>query len=417
MDKKLFRQVSLDRLSSPEQIDHLLHLTTARGWVALLTLCGVLAAALIWGLTGSIDTTVAGSGVIAHTGGVETVVSLGSGIVLNITVKVGDSVKNGQVVAHVAQPALVEKLRQAKAELADARKTREKILADRANGNVARRQAMDKQIGAYEKDIANNHEQIRLAKEQVPVDEQLLKKGLITKQSALQNLQKIASMESNIQKLDAQIGQVQAEHVTVQNETSRLALDLSNKISDLLRNLEVLEENMERTSQVTARIEGRVVEIESYQGALVNTGQPILNIEPVTGNLKAYAYISAAKVKEIQKGMRVHVSPSGVHREEHGYMLGTVDYVADYPATMEAIVRTFENETLARSMMAEGPVTRVDVQLRENKLTPSGYTWSTRKGPPTTISSGAVCTVEVVSLRQRPIELVLPYVKKQLGLS
>jgi HlyD family secretion protein len=416
MDKKLFRQVSLDRLSSPEQIDHLLRVTSARGWVALLTLWGVLAAALIWGLTGSIDTTVTGSGVLAHTGGVDTVVATGGGVVMNIAVKVGESVKAGQVVAHVAQPALAEKLREAYAELAEARRSREKILADRANGNAARSQAMQKQVDSYERDIVDNNEQIRLAKEQIPVDEELLKKGLITKQTAIQDLQKISTLESNVQKLGAQIGQVQAEKVNMQSDASRLALDLTSKISDLMRNLESLHENIGRTSEVTSHLDGRVVEIQSYQGALVNSGQPIVSIEPSVGSLKAYAYISAAKVKEIQRGMEVHLSPSGVHREEHGYMIGTVDYVAEYPATLEAIVRTFENETLARSMIGEGPVTRVDVRLLPNDKTPSGYTWSTRKGSPTKITSGSVCDVEVVSLQQRPIDLVLPYMKRQLGL-
>jgi HlyD family secretion protein len=275
---------------------------------------------------------------------------------------------------------------------------------------------MQKQVDSYERDIVDNNEQIRLAKEQIPVDEELLKKGLITKQSMLQDLQKISTLESNVQKLGAQIGQVQAEKVGMQNDASRLALDLTSKISDLMRNLEGLRDNMERSSRVISHIEGRVVEVESYQGALVNSGQPIVSIEPLVGSLKAYAYISASKVKEIQRGMEVHLSPSGVHREEHGYMIGRVDYVGEYPATMEAILRTFENETLARSMIGEGPVTQVEVRLLPNDNTPSGYTWSTRKGSPTKVTSGSVCEVEVVSLQQRPIELVLPYMKRQLGL-
>jgi HlyD family secretion protein len=416
MEKKLYRQVSLDRLSSPEQIDHLLQVTTARGWIALLTFCGTLVAALIWGFTGSTDTTVLGQGVIAHAAGVDTVVALAGGTVLDITVHVGDAVKAGQVVAHVAQPALTEKVKQAKLEIDEAQRTRQRLLASRGSGNAIKLQAMTKQIASYERDITDTTEQIRLAKEQLPVDEQLLAKGLITKQTAIANMQKVVTLESNIQKYGAQIAQVQADQFSMSTETNQFDLDLTNKINGLQRNLNVLQQDLERTSRVVSRDDGRIVEIASYQGAMVNAGQPILSVEPQAGNLEGFVYILASQVKEITKGMEVHISPSGVQREEHGYMLGTVSSVAGFPATMEAVLRTFENETLARSMMRDGPVTELYVSLFKNQATASGYTWSSPKGPPTKITSGTVCSVEVVTRRQRPIELVLPYMKRTLGL-
>ena len=36
--------------------------------------------------------------------------------------------------------------------------------------------------------------------------------------------------------------------------------------------------------------------------------------------------------------------------------------------------------------------------------------------PPTVVSSGSVCTVQVVTRRQRPIDLVIPYLRKKLGI-
>ncbi|MFO7717174.1 MAG: hypothetical protein R6Y91_01230, partial [Desulfohalobium sp.] len=60
--KKLFRNVSLERLSSPEQLDQVLQVTTPKGWLALLTLAGMIAIALIWGIFGSLPTKVTGMG-------------------------------------------------------------------------------------------------------------------------------------------------------------------------------------------------------------------------------------------------------------------------------------------------------------------------------------------------------------------
>jgi HlyD family secretion protein len=416
MPTEIFRKVSLDRLSSPEQIDQLLQVTTARGWVALVALCGCIVAALIWSLTSFTKTTVSASGVISRAQGVATVVSLGTGTVTDITVAEGDTIHAGQVVARVAQPPLEQKLSQAKAELAEAELARAKILAARSGGDKVRLTAMKQQIASHEQDIIHTLEQVRYAKEQVPVDDQLVAKGLITKQTAIQDKQKVASLESNVAQLRVQIAQVTAQEVTMQNEAAQLALDHGNRINSLLRNVDLAKEALKSASDVAAPGEGRVVAIISYQGAMVGAGAPIITYESAQERLEAVAYVPADKAKGIQPGMQAHISPSGIEREEYGYMLGQVRYVGYFPATSEDVTHTFENEALARAMMSAGPVTEVIIDLVTNPSTQSGYQWSSPKGPPDSITSGAVSSVEIVTRAQHPIELVIPYLKRTLGL-
>ncbi|HUS16491.1 MAG TPA: hypothetical protein VM536_15950 [Chloroflexia bacterium] len=69
MSNQLFRKTSLDRLSSPEQLDELMHVTSPRAWMALAAFGGLLAAALIWSLVAVIPTTVPGRGVLAPVSG------------------------------------------------------------------------------------------------------------------------------------------------------------------------------------------------------------------------------------------------------------------------------------------------------------------------------------------------------------
>ena len=47
------RKQALDRLSTPDRLDHLLTLTSRRSWLALAAAGVVLAAALVWSLAGS----------------------------------------------------------------------------------------------------------------------------------------------------------------------------------------------------------------------------------------------------------------------------------------------------------------------------------------------------------------------------
>ena len=61
---RLFRKVALERLSSPEQLDQLMRITSPVGWVALLALGVLLACGVLWGIWGSIPTKVKGSGIL-----------------------------------------------------------------------------------------------------------------------------------------------------------------------------------------------------------------------------------------------------------------------------------------------------------------------------------------------------------------
>ena len=102
--KPIFRQVALERLSSPEQLDQLMRVANPTGWAALLALGLLLLAAILWGIFGSVSTKVVGQGVLLAPGGVNDVVSLASGQIVDIYFDVGDVIQAGQVVARIAEP-------------------------------------------------------------------------------------------------------------------------------------------------------------------------------------------------------------------------------------------------------------------------------------------------------------------------
>lgn len=62
IEERVFREVALERLSSPERLDQLVEMTRPRGWVGLLTLILVLAGGLAWGWFGSLPVWAEGSG-------------------------------------------------------------------------------------------------------------------------------------------------------------------------------------------------------------------------------------------------------------------------------------------------------------------------------------------------------------------
>lgn len=62
----IFRKESLERLSSPEQLDQLMQVVNAKSWMPLATLGSLLLLAVIWSIFGRIPVTAIGKGALVH---------------------------------------------------------------------------------------------------------------------------------------------------------------------------------------------------------------------------------------------------------------------------------------------------------------------------------------------------------------
>lgn len=119
MSDGLFREVSLKKLSSPEQLDELIKVTSTKAWLALIAIGCILISAIVWGFLGSITTQIDGQGILLNNGGVFSVQHHTSGQVIDVRFKLGDMVKKGDVVARIEIPELIEKINSLQSTLHD----------------------------------------------------------------------------------------------------------------------------------------------------------------------------------------------------------------------------------------------------------------------------------------------------------
>lgn len=107
MDKEIFRKVSIDRLASPEQLDRMITVTSARSWLIIIAVGCMLAAVVIWSITGSLATNIEANGMLVKSGGIVDISSSETGQISDIRVKPGDYVKKGDIVARLNQAEIV----------------------------------------------------------------------------------------------------------------------------------------------------------------------------------------------------------------------------------------------------------------------------------------------------------------------
>ena len=417
--RSVFRKVSLDRLASPEQLDQLLTVTDGRGWVALAGIGALLVTALAWGVLGSIPETVRGLGMLVKSGGVTQAVPATSGRVADVAVAVGDVVREGQVVARLEQPELANQLHQARATLATLREQHALVL--RRGGENVRLQGeyLERQRAALVQALEASERALAALGEKLQAEEQLVARGLLTRASLLGTRQaydgtreKIAGARSELAALDARAvdtrfgaaGDARASQARVDEQAARVA---------------ELERQLAASSRVIAPASGRVLEVLAEGGALVAAGEPILSIDlegRAVKQLEAVVYVPSVHGKRIKPGMTIQIAPSTVKQEEHGYMLGRVTYVSEFPATARGMMRVLKNDRLVQSLSGQDAPYEVRADLVVDPSTVSQYRWTSAGGPPVRIASGTLASANVAVATRRPIEMVIPLMKRATGL-
>ena len=160
MATPIFREKSLERLSSPEQLDRVMRVTRPLGWVSLLGCFCLIGIAVAWAIWGKIHTTIAGQGILLREGAIYDVVSLGTGQVKSILVRVEDHVEKGQVIATLFLPDQDHLIREEKDRLATLESERDMILNLGNNTARIKRETISKQRRTLEKAIAGDQEHL-----------------------------------------------------------------------------------------------------------------------------------------------------------------------------------------------------------------------------------------------------------------
>lgn len=413
---KIFRKVALERLSSPEQLDQLMQVTRPQGWLALAALIALILAALLWGIFGSIPTEAFGQGLLLRQGGVSELVAAGSGQVEEMLVRVGDTVDKGQPVARIRQESLILQIRDTEAKKAELAAEYEDLLGYAQEQKRLSAANLAQQRANLERSIATLERQIELVEERINVQRDLLADGLITQQTLLATEEELNTARDQLAALRLESNGLELKRLEGEQQLDQQLEARRAVLRDLELELRELRSSLDENVHIVSPEAGRVLELLVDRGAVVNPGTPVLSMEIVSEDLMAVIFVPAALGKQVRQGMEARVVPSTVQREEYGYVLGEVTRVAEFPATARGMQRLLANEELVARLLEEGPPIQVDVALVEDPSTPSGYRWSSSRGPDAEISSGTLASGSIIVREDRPITLALPHLRDRLGI-
>lgn len=412
-----FRAVALQRAASPEQLDHLVGITKPFDWILTFVVCLALAAALTWGVIGRIPTRAAGEGILISGGGrVVDAVSAAAGRLSSVNVAVGDHVLQGQAVAQIAQTDIQQRHTSAIEVFREREREHADLTSKVASELASKGQNFAKLEAAFNQVVKATDQRIEYLTADLKNLEDLLAKGYTTRRNVEDRRRDLADAQQRKEDARNEILKLRSQKTDLETQRAREIQQSEFTLNDARRQMDAIAGMLNQNTQVISPIEGRVLEVKVSAGSVLAVGTPVIAIESEGTELEALVYIPAERGKNVKPGMRVSVEPSTVKREEFGTMVGTIVTVSDFPITPQGMAAVLHNDSLVSRFSHDGAPYAATVSLEQDPATVSGYRWAVGKGPPIRLTSGTLTRAEVTTRNQRPLDLVLPLIKRLTGI-
>jgi len=412
--KHIFSKEALEAASNPDEMDHALQVVRAKLWIPLFGIGIVVAVGLAWSFVGRMPVNVTGFGVLINPGNVKVVQSQAPGLVEKVSVKPGDQLQEGDIVAVLQQPALEQLLQQAKENYDEINKTNSEALEANQNQFLAQLASIErqKQLLTEGKELSGNVNQSLEKRNQALLE--LAKDNLVSSEMLLQSESSLVEIKTKMAGYDAQIQALDLSLEQAKQKNIQTEFTLKNQIDESRRAVEKMELQLENNRHIRSKSGGKVMQLMVSAGTAVAFGTPVLSVatDESTQAMKNLCYFSVKDGKKIKPGMTIQVTPSTVKRERYGSIVGKVVRVSSFPVSQEAAMNIVGSKELAFALTGQGAMIEVETELQgaSSPDSESGYEWTSRN-PPVAVSQGTT-TVNRVRVDDRaPITYVLPLLR------
>ncbi|MDP6735264.1 MAG: NHLP bacteriocin system secretion protein, partial [Nitrospinaceae bacterium] len=397
-----------------DELDHPLQIVRAKLWIPIFGICVVALVGLTWSIFGRMPVNVTGFGVLINPGNVKIVQSQAPGLVEKVSVKPGDEIKEGDIVALLQQPALEQSLQQTKENYDEINRINSDALKANQKQFVAQLASINRQkeLLTEGKELSGNVNRSLEKRNEVLL--QLAKDNLVNSEMLLQSESSLVESKTKMASYDAQIQELELSIEQAKQKNIQTEFTLKNQIDESRRAVEKLELQLENNRHIRSKSGGKVMQLMVSAGTAVGFGTPVLSVaaDQSTQSMKNLCYFSVKDGKKIKPNMTIQVTPSTVKRERYGSIVGKVVSVSSFPVSREAAMNIVGSKELAFALTGQGAMIEVKTELKPalSSESESGYEW-TSKNPPVAVSQGTT-TVNRVRVDDRaPITYVLPLLR------
>lgn len=387
-------------------------------WMWLIIAVLAVLAVLTYGFLGAIPRTVVGTGLTKKGFALYTVAAPQSGIIERMLVESGDRIEPGTPILSLTADVQAVQIESARRRLALLQQEDDRLTATAEEAAAETRRRLDSSIRQGEETIRSSSELLALRETLLTEQEKLLKQGFVAKETVLGTRTTVASLRSSIENARTGIAASRLESTQSGATLAEAKASRRDAIQQAEATLQQLEKQLESDFTVRSVVSGTVVEVSAIVGASVSAGQDLIVVEPdgQSEEIDVVVFLPQRKAKELGPNAVVQLSPSFADRSRYGFMKGTLLQIDEYAATDGELSRYIDASGMIADIQNEYQAVLVGrVRLEKDAKTQSGFAWSTRKGWPGQISPGTILDVQVIFEVDRPIELLLPWLRSLIG--
>ena len=285
-----------------------------------------------WAYYSEIDQVARASGSIIHSSNIQIIQSLDGGVLEALPVKAGDLVEKGQVIAQfnvteaqadyreaMAKAAsLHAKLARLRAEVFETEPDFGDKYADYTQFQDSQLALMSKRQLALSEDLEAINGILRLIREEISMNEPLVKKGDVSK--------------TEILRLQRQEAELVAKHTSRRNEYfQEVQSDFAETEEEYARVRQAVIQRERQLSQTTLRapVKGLIKQIRvTTEGGVIRPGEDVLEIVLVEDDLLIEAKLPPADIGFVMIGQEATVKIDAYDFTIYGSLKGTISYIS-----------------------------------------------------------------------------------------
>ena len=154
---------------------------------------------------------------------------------------------------------------------------------------------------------------------------------------------------------------------------------------------------------VRAASAGTIAQTLIRDGEVVAAGGRIALVLPEAMELYARIFVPYSE-RAAMADQEVLLAPAGYPTAEYGYLKARVVEVGPYAVTQERLFDVLQNREIQAQVNALGPVAEILAQLEPDASTPSGYAWTTSRGPSSPLPPSSPATAEIILRVEHPVD-------------
>lgn len=405
--REIFLKEALEEQFTFRKLDQALSLIKPLDWLIYWGLFAVLAGFFAWCFFGSIPVTVFGRGIILDPNQLMTIVSEAEGSVEGIYFDMDSRVDAGAPLIKLYDPQLAFQVDFLKKAAQLQQKEYQDLVVQVDNERVFRINFLRRQLESYEKAKEFKEQAIAILQNTLETEQDLYDKNILTAPTLNSTRLTKLSAQADLGKIMADISNTEFEIAKKFREEELWTKH--KQVQDTELQLGLAKEKFQQTF-VNAKEAGKVVGNFVFPGMSVTKGSPLLILQKPdapTPPTYFYAYVPISEGKAIRPGMAARIELAKYVFKKYGYIIGKVKEVSTLPLPDTSILARLFDKSLVDTLK-EKSVAEILIELETNPENPTGYRWTSGRGPDQEITIGSVGLAQVVVDTIPPIYFLIP---------